>query len=435
MHLCCADFFGHVNVVDQAIERYYGPVHERMTYDDLVRASEPNRGIRAMRIKLPPMEVDSYQTNSHFVFSYYFNAKGKPSTTGLRHQGYVRFMKPKNRKSVPLARLDVEVDCMCPDYRYRWAWANKQRQAGRVGPNSLNQALNRAPRITNPRGKPGLCKHILATRQFIYDLLSGFPKKGPMDSERLDRLTRRATKRWINIDAEMQAARERDARIAATRAQRNIGVPPERQGPPPTYLAAKKPEPLPSEEPEETAEKVPELPPGGSTKGAERARAAGFETPAEFNAARSIGDSAEKNQLMRVCNMTNMKTLSLQETQVVDDARKIILEMEDELANAEPEMPPADGSSMPVEPPISDNAIGASTEDNVALGLLREIRDLLAALVTDEEGDLEEPPLPGEGEGEAINDKIDAEADALEAEDEDENFRPGKRPMPVPSGA
>ena len=45
----------------------------------------------------------------------------------------------------------------CPDYRYRFAWANKQRGSGVVGPNSLNQAWNRAPRITNPTGRPALC--------------------------------------------------------------------------------------------------------------------------------------------------------------------------------------------------------------------------------------------------------------------------------------
>lgn len=45
----------------------------------------------------------------------------------------------------------------CPDFKYRWAWANKQRGSSRVGPGSLNQAWNRAPRVTNPTGRPGLC--------------------------------------------------------------------------------------------------------------------------------------------------------------------------------------------------------------------------------------------------------------------------------------
>jgi intein/homing endonuclease len=45
----------------------------------------------------------------------------------------------------------------CPDYRYRWAWANKQRGSGRVGAQSFNQAWNKAPRITNPVGRPGAC--------------------------------------------------------------------------------------------------------------------------------------------------------------------------------------------------------------------------------------------------------------------------------------
>ena len=45
----------------------------------------------------------------------------------------------------------------CHDYRFRWAWTNKQRGSGKVGPDSVNQAWNQAPRITNPAGRPGLC--------------------------------------------------------------------------------------------------------------------------------------------------------------------------------------------------------------------------------------------------------------------------------------
>ena len=67
----------------------------------------------------------------------------------------------------------------CPDYRYRWAWAVKQRGSSRVGPQSLNQAWNRAPRITNPSAKPGLCKHILALRNYLYGKTVHFAGHAP----------------------------------------------------------------------------------------------------------------------------------------------------------------------------------------------------------------------------------------------------------------
>ena len=131
--------------------------------------------------------------------------------------------------------------------------------------------------------------------------------------------------------------------------------------------------------------------------------------------------------------MTNMKTLlTLQEKKVVENARRLVIEMGDELGGLDDvgEMPPPSGASMPMEPPVSDSAVGASTEDNVALGLLREIRDLLADLAAHEAAEEggEAPELPGEelepGEG--------SEEEELAG---DEEFRPGKRPMPVPSGA
>ena len=133
----------------------------------------------------------------------------------------------------------------------------------------------------------------------------------------------------------------------------------------------------------------------------------------------------------------SMSMLTLQETKVVTDARKIVEEMADDMGDEFGggddigAMPPPSGGDMPMEPPVSDSAIGASTEDNVALGLLREIRDLLATLAADESGEGgEAPELPPEDEG-----GEPSEGEERAGEDEEEQFKPGKRPMPVPSGA
>ena len=453
--------FGELLEVAEALES----IQETLTYDQLFRMSDPKRFARSRNVKMPPMEMDTYQTDQHWVFAHYFNAKSTPghSTTGLRHRGYVRFKKPKRSqagKNTPLSQLPVEVDCMCPDYKYRWAWANKQKRAGHVGKNSLNQCLNQAPRITNPTGKPGLCKHILATRDFIYGLLSDFPEDvGP--STRLDILTRRATKRWLNFDAEMAQARERDAKIAAAKARRNVGLPPERQNRLPNKLDTAEPPPLPElpGAPGKTLKPVPVQPvkppqapkapqpelavPVGSRgrgfppapakpaakpakKGAPGADIKGL-TPGQF-----IGRRFMKTE--GVVSSTNMKTLTLQEAKVAQTALRLVEEMGDEMSALSPEgegeMPPA-GPDMPIEPPVSDSAVGASTQDNVALGLLREIRDLIAQLAADEAAEGGEAPEIPEEEG-PLKPGEGGEGDEF---GEDEDFRPGKRPMPVTTGA
>ena len=425
-------------------------LQEFLTYDQLFRMSEPKRFQRSLTVKMPPLDMQQYQTGNHWCFEYYFNAKGNPSTTGLRHRGYVRFKKPKKShagKNTPLSKLPVEVDCMCPDYRYRWAWANHQRQAGPIGAKSLNQCINRAPRKTNPHGAPGLCKHILATRDYIYGLLSGFPP-WVGDTQRLDRLTKRATRRWLNFDQEMDKARERDAKIAAAKARRNLGLPPEQQNRPIAAIPADEPPELPGEKPLKpvkppkpgTALKPkkpavkPAVKPATKPVGKMPTSPAQGLSPEQFLGRRFLKRES-------VDNTTNMKTLNLQEAKVIQNARKLVEELEDEIESGESpmgdemggdmgELPPPTGGDMPIEPPVSDDAIGASTEDNVALGLLREIRDLLAELAAEEAGEGGElPDLPPEGGEEGPHDGEEG-AD----EEEGEEFKPGKRPMPVTAG-
>ena len=99
------------------------------------------------------------------------------------------------------------------------------------------------------------------------------------------------------------------------------------------------------------------------------------------------------------------------------EAIKLVQEMEDDILGGapSPEMPgemggPEMGAEPlePSEPPISDTAIGADTEGETALGLLQQMKELLAqiamAVVPPEEGAPGEegmegaPPIEGEGE-------------------------------------
>lgn len=357
----------------------------------------------------------------------------------------MRFLKPKKThagKNTPISKLPVEVDCMCPDYRYRWAWTNHQRQAGPIGPKSLNQCINRAPRITNPHGAPGLCKHILATRDYIYGLLSGFPP-GVGDTERLDALTKKATRRWLNFDQEMEKARVRDAKIAASKARRNVGLPPEQQNRPIAAIPAEEPPELPAKKPVVGAPAKPVKP---SKRGTAIKPAKPTVKPSKPlpHGAYTMPEQLlrpRNSEVVSVDSTTNMKTFNLQESKVVLNAHKLIEELEDEIETGESpvgldggagDFPPPEGGDMPIEPPVSDSAVGASTEDNVALSLLREIRDLLAELANEEAGEGgEAPELPPEGdevEGGPGDDKG-------ASEEEGEQFKPGKRPMPVSTGA
>jgi hypothetical protein len=488
------------------------PLNETMTYDQLFRISDPKRFQRSFHVRMPPMELDSYQTKNHWVFSHFFNAKSAPghSTTGLRHRGHIRFMKPKRSgkgKETPLSQLPVEVDCVCPDYRFRWAFANHQRKASPIGDGSLNKCINKAPRKTNPGCVPGLCKHLLATRDFIYGLLSDFPEDvGP--SERLNQITKIATKRYLNYDADMDKAREREALIAKNRARRNIGLPPEAQNATPSHLNALTPPPLPADvlsklppvptAPEVTTKAALPTPPGqrGRTLPAsapasrptalppgERGRTMPTAAPALATSPGQRGrtlptsqsslatppgqrgrslppatgkkltpeeaESIPKGKFINrgklktegvdtMKNSTIMKTLTLQEAAGLNKARKLVQEMEEEGLNdmaldSMPAAPGEDGGAggdTAMEPPVSDSAIGAETEDNVALGLLREIRDLLSQLASSEAAEAEAPPeipeggeegLPGEGEPE-------------DRQDQEDDYKPGKRPLPATTG-
>jgi hypothetical protein len=440
-------------------------LQERLTYDQLFRMSEPKRFHRSLSVKMPPLDMQQYQTGNHWCFEYYFNAKGNPSTTGLRHRGYVRFKKPKKThagKNTPLSQLPVEVDCMCPDYRYRWAWANHQRDAGPIGKNSLNQCINRAPRKTNPKGVPGLCKHILATRDYIYGLLSGFPP-WVGDTDRLDKLTKRATRRWLNFDQEMDKARERDARIAAAKARRNIGLPPEQQNRPIAAIPAEEPPDLPPDTGDETKPETPKpakpARKSTATKPSKPTVKPEKKTPSITQPQGLPTDQFLNRRFMKVESVdsnettNSMKTLNLHEQKVITNARKLVEEMEDDFEKSPlgdesegglgdglngdglddiGDMPPPSGADLPSEPPVSDTAVGANTADNIALTTLREIRDLLAQLVADEGGEGDEmldlPPDDGSEEGPHDDEEG-------ETSEEGEEFTPGKRPMPVSTGA
>lgn len=178
-------------------------LNEEMSFRQLMNFSTPERVVRSLTVHGPPLNIRAFEDSMYYLFNF----KSNPSTTGLRHKGYIKFIKPRNKK--PLMDVHCVVDCTCPDFRYRWAWADKQRRASKVGTNSMNQALNLPPKITNPSARPGLCKHILALRNWIDNSLDVLTSEHTDDGSALTRLVAYAQHRKDNEKEIMTAAKSR----------------------------------------------------------------------------------------------------------------------------------------------------------------------------------------------------------------------------------
>lgn len=264
----CGQLFGGCaphSFESEVIAEVFQSLEERMTYDQLFRISEPKRVKRSDTVRGPPMQIDGYNDAEYHTFNF----KAYPSTTGLRHRGYIKFHKPRSGVDKPMEQLEVEVDCECPDLKYRWAWANKQRGSGQVGPKSLNKSNGKAPVKTNPLGQSGLCKHLLAARSYIYGQISKFPLTTGGDlSIALDKLVKHADTRWIDFDGEMVKGRERERKYKTGSAARNTwgptGKPPAKPTPPEMQKPPELPpdDEAPPEKPGKFVSPKKPLPPG-----------------------------------------------------------------------------------------------------------------------------------------------------------------------------
>lgn len=322
----------------------------------------------------------------------------------------------------------------CPDYKFMWAWSNKQRGSSAVGPKSLNQAWNKAPKIKNPTGRPGLCKHLLALRNYVYG--SAF-KIGGGDGDaksRLDKLVKFAKDRWINFSDHMAKARAREKaykdQVAALRRDPVRAEPTATNLPDRTKEQAPLPDPAQLGDPAADGLTVPKLPSaedndslfGKLQKHAEKTDQEasdvlrkkteppsvkpepqvvpkGFNSIAAYNHARRIGDSRTYRQHPHIL----MDTLL--------EARKTIIAL-----IAEEEAPPTNfggdepsGDMTPAPAPL-ENEEDAEGEET-GLEVLKEIRDLMSEIVGQDETDemvpdeepppaddaTEEPPPGGDG--------------------------------------
>ena len=458
-------------------------LYEEMTFDQLFRYSEPKRVKRSQTVRGPPLNI---RAASDLVY-HTFNFKSFPSTTGLRHHGFIKFKKPKlGNPRKPLQHIPCEVDCTCPDYKYRFAWVNKQHGAGKVGAQSMNQAWNRAAKKTNPASIPGLCKHILAARDYIYGLMAKFPGGEPDTGDTMAELVKYAQNRWINYDTLTAKAKDQEKWYAAVKQALNTGHPwndyayitrlYQASGgnftgipkgvPQPNAPAAPRPgPPPPPEEPPELPPRAavprrpgpilpragrptvrgPEPPaPGAGAPPAGPPQAKPAPKPPALPAKPKPGKRPPRKEGLGDFSAANVDSLNgsitgpqlIESMTTLNEAIKLIEEIED----AEVEAPSEIAGEMatdtmdappPSEPPVDDTAIGADTEGNVVLQLLGDIKELLAQLVGLENGEEEiagELPPEGEEEEMAVDaiPEVPEEEREEEEEEEEKDFLPGR---------
>lgn len=173
------------------------PLHESLTYNQMLTATSNywTTRLRNARnvVTQPPTLVMLKDGSTNLDFDFV----SVPSTEHKRHKGYVKFIPesgkpnllgkvkdwwkdvsqkfsrfrgskvpPKVLKGSDLRKMLCDVSCDCKDFKYRMSWAN-----GKHGVTSLPGRTDngRAPLKTNPRGRPGFCKHILSTLRYLGD--------------------------------------------------------------------------------------------------------------------------------------------------------------------------------------------------------------------------------------------------------------------------
>jgi len=172
------------NVAESSLQKEE-TVTERMSYNDLLRSSEDGRKNRAKTVRARSLPVSTENNKESWNFRY----KSNPSRTGNPHQGNIKFFKESTTDNA--ADIDCQVDCSCPDFKYRFAYADAKQDASQIGNNSLNKCINRRPAVRNPREIPGMCKHLIALKDYLKTKIDNSSKQ--RISESLDALTKTPT--------------------------------------------------------------------------------------------------------------------------------------------------------------------------------------------------------------------------------------------------
>ena len=153
--------------------RRVGSLAENMSYEELLKLTadtprspddDTNRIDRSknVRVRSIPVSVESGLEQWNFKYKS-DKSTGNP---GDPLEGHIIFLKGEIDRNDDVAKLECKVDCSCPDYQYKFAYNNYAKGAGDIGPDSLNNAINRPPKQAYDIGE-GLCKHLSALAKYL----------------------------------------------------------------------------------------------------------------------------------------------------------------------------------------------------------------------------------------------------------------------------
>ncbi len=137
---------------------------EDLSYSDLLKQSTPKRIERSKTVNGAPLNIRADGNDE----TRFFRFKSNPSTTGKRHQGFIKFIDyDRKQGSVSEGKMACHVDCDCEDFKYRYAYVDAAKNASSIGDKSLNKCINRPPNIMNPKKRIGLCKHLIRLKEYL----------------------------------------------------------------------------------------------------------------------------------------------------------------------------------------------------------------------------------------------------------------------------
>ena len=157
---------------------------EELTFRQLFDLSDEARKKRAKSMDVRSLKILPEKDGESWTFSY----KSNPSTTGKRHQGYIKFLKGELESGKSAYAMNCIVDCTCPDFKYRYAYNDKQKGASVTGNDSWNKNNGATPQYDENK-HVGLCKHLISLAEYLKTKLdSKKPLKESSSSASLDAL-------------------------------------------------------------------------------------------------------------------------------------------------------------------------------------------------------------------------------------------------------
>jgi hypothetical protein len=168
---------------------------EKMTFNQLMSVSDKNRISRSKSMNVKSLRIVSSKDGESWTFSY----KSNPSTTGQRHQGYIKFLKGELKSGKSADDMECIVDCTCPDFKYRYAYNDAKKGASITGNKSWNKNNGQTPLPINRN--VGLCKHLIALARYLNTKIN--TKRGLKESiapSVLDELTNECNNKILVVE-------------------------------------------------------------------------------------------------------------------------------------------------------------------------------------------------------------------------------------------